>query len=195
MQLSHYDPVPANIQEQSWGRMDVRFDTCEQGEAHLVGVDGEQSMDIVRFVGVDFMGCEERYSPPADTTQVSGSWYDPATAGQGFAIHLIDSGSFVAYFYGFADDQSPLWLIGVHQGGIQLDTPIDVGMNITSGGKFGGFDPGDISETPWGSMTITFQSCDTATVTMDGLNGKQSLNTELFVPVLGTQHVCSDDAP
>ncbi|MDX1556290.1 MAG: hypothetical protein R3212_09710, partial [Xanthomonadales bacterium] len=181
-----------DITETPWGTLDLRFDGCTYGEASLSGLDGQQTMQVRRFVGTGDLGCSpyEPNSPKAGHPGIAGSWYEAATAGQGLALHLLDHDSFVLYFYGFEDSGAQLWLIGVHQGGIEFGQPLIVPMNVTSGGRFGGFSPGDIVESEWGTATITFDDCTNATVTLSGLHGEQSLEADLFIPVQGTQMDC-----
>ncbi len=107
---------------------------------------------------------------------VTGSWYDPATSGQGFVLHPIDDKRTAFSFYGFENDGKPLWLTGVAENELETGHTQEVTMYVTSGGNFGNFSRDDITEKPWGTMDITFNTCSKATAEFDGIDGQQTLN-------------------
>jgi len=107
---------------------------------------------------------------------VTGSWYDPATSGQGFVLLSADDNTTVFYFYGFENDGKPLWLTGVARDMLETGYTTEVTMYITSGGNFGSFTPDQISSEPWGTLNITFDTCSKATAELNGLSGQQSMN-------------------
>jgi len=123
--------------------------------------------------------CNGPYSQQA-TDGLTGSWYDPRTSGQGFAVHKIDSLTGVVYFYGFDDVGMPLWLIGVWEGPINFGSEISLQMNQVTGGTFEVVEPDQIIETPWGSLRIRFDDCATAWAELSGEDGTHEFDLILL---------------
>jgi hypothetical protein len=109
----------------------------------------------------------------ADLSAISGSWYDPATSGQGLTVQTVGPDTSVFYFYGYHDDGEPLWLIGVSSDPILAGKPADITMSVTSGGGFGDFSPEDVTVSEWGNLQINFADCENASATLSGLDGEQ----------------------
>jgi hypothetical protein len=86
----------------------------------------------------------------------SGSWYDPATSGEGLIVEVLDDQRAVLAWYSYpapgeAGEQT--WLIGL--GRISADGIHAAEMYQYSGARFGaGFDPADIDGRLWGEMTF-----------------------------------------
>ncbi|MBL4659947.1 MAG: spondin domain-containing protein [Alcanivoracaceae bacterium] len=105
----------------------------------------------------------------------SGTWFDPERLGEGFVIDVTSDTSTgearaVVSWYTYAADGSARqsWLIGT--GPVIADT-ILADMNITDGANFGNnFNSEDVINTPWGQVSIKFNSCDSATVTFNSLD-------------------------
>lgn len=121
----------------------------------------------------------------ADLSAISGSWYDPATSGQGFAVQTVGLDTSVFYFYGYRDDGEPLWLIGVSSDPILAGKPANITMSVTSGGGFGGFSPADVTVSEWGNLQINFADCKTASATLSGLDGEQTFDLVLLAGIDG----------
>lgn len=86
-----------------------------------------------------------------------GYWYDPAQTGQGFHVQALDNGSVVAAWYTYDNDGHFYWLVG---SGMLADGVASFELSSTSGGTFPPSEqPGGISYTPWGSLTIRFSDC------------------------------------
>lgn len=104
---------------------------------------------------------------------LSGSWYNQAQDGHGFSIEVLANGVVVIYWYTYHPDGTPLFILAVGQA---------VGMSVTAtayyntGMRFGVFDPSERMESEWGTITITFHDCNSATVEYDSTfvhNGAQ----------------------
>ena len=92
---------------------------------------------------------------------LSGSWYNPNQNGHGLSVEVLDENQTAVYWYVYDPDGSPTFLIsvGTNQGNrVIADTFIQKGM------KFGEFDPNDLQQDRWGSITLTFESCDRASL-------------------------------
>ena len=89
----------------------------------------------------------------------SGLWYDEAHPGHGLSIEVLDADRMVAYWYAYHPDGTPMWLEILAE--IDGDTATGGAWHY-SGMQFGVFDPLDLAETPWGTVSITFEGCSTA---------------------------------
>ncbi len=113
-----------------------------------------------------------------DPRGLIGSWYEPATSGQGFEVQWINGDTLMVYFYGHRDDGSNLFLLGVRQGAFEYGQTLDIPMAATTGGRFNDFDATDIERSQWGSLQLTFDSCDSAIAELSGDDGEQTLILE-----------------
>ena len=168
--------TPGQISEELWGTLRLTFDNCSKATAEFAGLSGQQTMHMVRLAGLEGIDCYYSTPPAAQAAGITGSWYDPATSGQGFVLHPMNDGQMIVSFYGYKNNSERLWLIGSYGGQVTAGRPLVVNMITASGGRFGGFAPGDITESPWGTLTIDFADCDKATATLDGVDGQQTMN-------------------
>lgn len=165
------------------------------------------------FLSQNAVGCNtlaEAAPLPALESVITGSWYDPSSAGEGFMIHVVraytvenfitvDEGLVVGYFYGFDENGDRLWLIGIHEGPLAWGEAITFSAAAVSGGVFEGFDPQDITESPWGTFSFTPRHCDGGVITLsgvfDGASGVQekSLNVVRLGGVAGSY--CQQQQP
>lgn len=93
----------------------------------------------------------------------SGTWYDPAHDGEGWMIQVLSDQIVLINWYSYDDSGEQMWMTGV---GSLADNRVDIDeMLITQGGLFGpDFDPDSVALEVWGSMSMTFHECDSATV-------------------------------
>jgi hypothetical protein len=84
----------------------------------------------------------------------SGSWYDPATNGQGFNIEVIAGASgseVVVYWYGFDASGNPVWAVGV--GSVEGNSVSAQLMRPVGISKASGFE--DVAD-----VTLSFDDCE-----------------------------------
>jgi hypothetical protein len=183
--------TPGQISEEPWGTLRLTFDTCSKATAEFDGISGQQTMNMVRLAGLEGMDCFFFQTPPkAEAAGITGSWYDPATSGQGLVLHPMNDQQMVVSFYGYKDNSERLWLIGAYDGQVTKGEPLVINMITASGGRFGGFTPADITESPWGTLTINFADCDNATATLDGVDGQQSMSLVKLAGLQGSGLDC-----
>jgi hypothetical protein len=94
----------------------------------------------------------------------SGLWYDEARPGHGLSIEVLDADRMVAYWYAYHPDGTPMWLEILAD--VDGDTATGEAYHY-SGMRFGVFDPLDVVETPWGTVSITFEGCSAAHLIYD----------------------------
>jgi murein DD-endopeptidase MepM/ murein hydrolase activator NlpD len=121
-------------------------------------------------------------APPAATafpTDLSGSWYNAGTPGQGFNLDMVNDHRFLLYFYGFHNDGEQQWLYGDFDPGAAAfawNQPVAVTMYVVEGGGFQTFPTP--SGRVWGTATLIFETCKRATVELAGESGTQILQLE-----------------
>lgn len=92
----------------------------------------------------------------------SGSWYNANQSGHGFSFQVLNEEKMVVYWFVYTPDGAPLFLVTLAD--IDGDTAQGT-LYQYSGMQFGEFDPETLVESAWGSISIVFTGCDTATVT------------------------------
>lgn len=96
----------------------------------------------------------------------SGSWFEPATSGQGLVFEVIPSTrSFVLYWFTHAaiheadDRQAQRWLVGVGQ---YAQDRADLTLYLSRGGRFAR--PPVVDAVEVGAASVQFASCERATL-------------------------------
>ena len=90
---------------------------------------------------------------------LSGTWWNPDRAGEGFMIDVGNAGKIAISFYTYNNAGQQMWLIGPGQvdGGVAV-----VDFYFAEGGIYGsGFDPDLVNEVRWGTGIFTFTECAT----------------------------------
>jgi len=150
----------ADITMDPWGSALVRFNNINEGVITWSTIlpefnDGE--MPITRLSSI------AGEQTPGHC--LSGAWYDPGQDGHGFIFEVIESNDAPRVIgYWFVNHQTEsFWLIGsgfLTDGGAELD------MLQLSGGEFPPlFDPDSVETSPWGKVSVGFDSHDTAGLT------------------------------
>ena len=101
----------------------------------------------------------------------SGSWYDPARAGEGFTLQVNDDGAATVVWFTYAPSGSAarqMWILG-QSGRIDADRIVFDEVYTARGARFGAaFDPADVVLSPWGRLEFRFDSCRQGTVSYQG---------------------------
>jgi len=97
---------------------------------------------------------------------LSGNWYDPAQAGQGFQLEFTDQGSTaLAIWFTFAPGGGQQWIYaqGTYD---RTRSTVVLPAVVSSGTMFPPhFNSADVVNTPWGTLSFTFTSCNSGTAT------------------------------
>jgi glucose/arabinose dehydrogenase len=92
----------------------------------------------------------------------TGSWYDPAQSGHGFFIEVLPNNQLVAWWFTFGPDGQQSWFGGI---GNIVGDHVTISAVRTTGGRFvPNFNPANVTNQPFGSMTLTFTSCSSGRV-------------------------------
>lgn len=200
-----FDPDDVNLI--SAGTVTVRFLGCGVArvmtESELFGSQDYIAQSLSGLpVGVDG-SCSDQLAQSnksatkaVDATQ-GGSVFAPTRNGEGFIFDIAQvSGqdTLVIYYFTYQPDGSGemAWIVG--SGPIDHDTNSAVAtVAIAEGATFGSmFDPADVIFTEWGTLTVTWISCDEILVEYDGLWGMGSVTVQpLTGPLIGATGNCS----
>ena len=101
------------------------------------------------------------------TPGFSGTWYDPAQSGHGIFIEVLANSQFVAWWFTFTPDGQQAWFGNV--GTIDPATnTVTLHPVQTQGGRWiPNFDPANVTQPPWGTLTFSFTDCDHGRVDFD----------------------------
>jgi hypothetical protein len=94
---------------------------------------------------------------------MSASWYNSAESGHGIMLDLLDATQAWMCWFTFDLDGNASWICAL--GNISGDTIVFANAFTVEGGAFPPlFDPQQIAEVPWGSITLEFSGCNSATM-------------------------------
>lgn len=95
---------------------------------------------------------------------MTGNWYDPHQSGHGFSLEVQPDGRLLAEWFTFAPQGGPTWILAI--GPINGDTAVlDASQAVGPGGLFPpNFDPTQIHNQPWGTLTFRFTDCTSGEV-------------------------------
>jgi ELWxxDGT repeat protein len=187
--------LPIDISTVPWGTLRVTFRDCRSATAMLEGDHGLQALELERLAGLAGLECKAATPQLPRLSGVTGTWYDPATSGQGLVLHAIDENRILVSFYGYRDDSSRLWLLDVYEGEAAFGKQLTLNLTRAVGGRFGPFDPLDIERSTWGTMTIEFRDCETARATLEGADGQQVLELIKLAGLNGSGRACPPPSP
>ncbi|MCK7595360.1 PQQ-dependent sugar dehydrogenase [Pseudomarimonas salicorniae] len=123
------------------------FGEDEEGNLYLVSYDGR----------VFLISDGEPSSGLMIDQRFTGTWFDPAQAGHGVFVEVLDGGQLVAYWFTFDSQGRQAWFGGV--GTIEGDR-VSMQALRAEGGRFPpAFDPGAVSYPVLGTLTLRFESC------------------------------------
>lgn len=93
--------------------------------------------------------------------QYSGAWYNPDQSGHGFSIDVISPERSIAFWYAYDPFGNPIFLLA---DGVNVGDTIQAQVSYFYGMQFGNFDPSTLGVMDWGTLTITFEDCQNATL-------------------------------
>ena len=94
----------------------------------------------------------------------SGNWFNPYQAGHGFDVQVIEGGETVIFWYTYDADGEPIWIFA--QGPNEGNT-VTATAYWHDGMRWNDFNREDLNQQIWGTITIEFHSCNSATVRYD----------------------------
>jgi len=155
---------PSKITEEAVGSASFIWSGCDQGDmSYQIGTQHGrmQLLRITRLMGVD---CGNTQLPPVrEEALLSGSWYDPTHAGEGYNVEVLIDGQVLVYWFSYDPQGNRRWFFGlgeIREGKLVFDD-----IQTTSGAVFGPeFDPQSVVYKPWGSLELNL-NCHGGTAT------------------------------
>lgn len=145
--------------DQSGGEV---WDDDERFTLVYTGFGSEKNLGVGHYDSTNYPGLGDDL-PLELKGSLSGSWYDRDRSGEGFLIEVAknaDGHMLVLYWFTHLEGE-PYWLLGV-AGFNPGKREITVPLYEYSGTGFGSnFNPEEITEAPWGEITMRFDSCST----------------------------------
>jgi hypothetical protein len=120
---------------------------------------------------------------------LAGAFFNPNTSGEGFFVNVTsDDQLFIAWF-GNGSNGEPLWLVSnvINIENLQWGDETTLAMGRSKGGDFRqpiqGVDP-------WGELTISWDNCNEARVTLEGEDGSK---TQDLIRLADTKGISCND--
>jgi serine protease len=148
------------------GSMTISFSSCGAGVAQYSGTDilPSDTLNIERLSVVASFSCDQFVAPQLTGVfhkGLSGAWYEPASAGQGWQIEVLSDDLALIYWFTYDQQGRQRWMIGIGQ--INVNGVFVEEMLRPIGGRFGpAFDPDEVVHTHWGAFAISHVGCQRA---------------------------------
>ncbi|MEM1411907.1 MAG: hypothetical protein AAGH19_06055, partial [Pseudomonadota bacterium] len=189
---------PEDITAEPVGSMTLTVWDCRTGrlDMDIPGRDRSLALDRIGTVVASPCNNHPGIAPPPPMIlpgvppppSLTGAWYDPATDGQGFTLHHVSHERGVAYFFGYRDDGSDLWLIGTWEEPLSFETTLQIPLRVFQvpfGLSSRGFFNSDPESQEWGTLTLRLDDCSNGEATLTGLDGTQTLDLQLLAGAAG----------
>jgi len=129
---------------------------------------------------------EVNYTTTGTPFDYSGPWFDPALDGEGYLVYQTPAG-WLIYYFGYSADGKFRWIISnlVTLDELILGEPFELAMLVGEPGTFAAPTPSD-ELTPYGTLSVRFDSCTAGQFILDGLDGLKTSNVIKIIGVDGT---------
>ena len=155
---------PSKITEEVVGSASFTWTGCDEGDmSYQIGAQHGrmQILRITRLMGLDCGTLQ--LAPISEVALLSGSWFDPSHAGEGYNVEVLVDSRVIVYWFSYDPEGKRRWFFGIgeiREGKLAFDN-----MLTTSGGIFGpDFDPTTVELKPWGSLELDL-TCEGGTAT------------------------------
>jgi glucose/arabinose dehydrogenase len=93
---------------------------------------------------------------------ITGIWFDPAQNGHGLIVEVLANQQLAVAWFTFAPAGGQAWITGL---GGYSGNRAEIDMVQPLGGRFiPDFNPANVTSTPWGRLTLTFDDCSNGRV-------------------------------
>ena len=93
------------------------------------------------------------------TPGFTGAWYDPQQSGHGIFIEVLANNQILAWWFTFSPDGTQQAWFG-NVGAINGDTATVAAVQTQGGRWIPNFDPGNVTQPVWGTLTFQFTDCN-----------------------------------
>jgi len=164
----HFGPDfdPGQVTESIVGSASFIWSDCDHGAMEWELQDGtiyrHGRLNLRRLTTLMGFDCgRSPLGPISEEARLSGSWFDPSHAGEGYSLEVLRDGRALVYWFSFDSSGNRRWFFGlgdVIDGKFVFDD-----MLTTSDGMFGEwFDPDAVQESSWGTLELDIR-CDGGT--------------------------------
>jgi hypothetical protein len=155
------DPLNGNAQQISYSRNFVADRSLGGIPSLSLMSDRQRQTPLTRLAGT---ACDNQQPHQ----WISGAWYDPERAGEGFVVDVNEDGRVVIYWFTYTPGERnrQAWMIGTgdfNDGRVIVDEMIQ-----PVGTRFGeDFDTAEIEHIDWGRLTMTFDDDESGQISYD----------------------------
>ena len=160
----------AEIESSAAGGMSMVFPTCASGaQPGNVAYTGEPDIGyeglITRALRLsNITGCGPEV--PHVNAGLSGSYFDPARAGEGIVVEWLASNEVLVIFFTYDLVGDQFWVLGIDApDGKSVTMDALYPATVTQWGR--NFEAEDINVVNWGTFTLTWTDCNTVTFAYD----------------------------
>ncbi|MBX3725779.1 MAG: hypothetical protein KF823_07660 [Xanthomonadales bacterium] len=149
---------PDDVVREVVGSGRLRFEDCERATFGFQAYGQTLTIPLRRLAHLMGSACERPHGmtgrPSAAHAGLSGSWYDPARSGEGYALQWINPEQAILTWYTYDTAGRQYWLIG--EGRFDAQGRIVAQVHSTRGGRFGAaFDPDQVERVDWGEVVLS----------------------------------------
>jgi len=168
---------PKQIVNNLWGTLTFTFTDGDHGKVDFNSVPGygNGSMNLTRLTRPAGLSAVATLHEGAAAGTIgagfTGAWYDPAQSGHGLFVEVLpDNRMFVGWFTFNPAGTEQAWFVGVgtYNGNAATITPV----SLPTGGRWiPNFNPNQIINNFWGTLTFTFTDCNHGKVDFNSVLG------------------------
>ena len=100
------------------------------------------------------------------TQGFTGAWYDPTQSGHGIFLEVLPNNQLLAFWYTFSPDGTQQSWFG-NVGAINGTTAMVAALQTTGGQWIPNFNPANVTQPSWGTLTFSFTDCNHGRVDFD----------------------------
>jgi len=168
---------PNQIVNNLWGTLTFTFSDADHGKVDFNSVlgYGSGSMNLTRLTRPAGLSTAAILHDAVATGTIgpgfTGSWYDPSQSGHGLFVEVLpDNRMFAGWFTFNPAGTEQTWFVGVgtYSGNTTTISPVI----LPSGGRWiPNFNPNEIMNSVWGTLTFTFTDCNQGKVDFNSILG------------------------
>jgi len=166
---------PSTVVFDAWGPLSISFPDCKAAGSNpgILSLPGRTPDYSAIQVDAQRLGqivaCPGAQGKSVNST-VSGSFFAPSHDGEGIILEVLTSGSVVLQWFTYDNTGKQVWIQAL---GTMTGNRIDFTDAFTTRGPTwgAGYDPADMEQVPWGTVTLNFTDCNSAQMTYSGPAG------------------------
>ncbi len=147
---------PEDVETATVGSARMVFDGCTSGWYEYEAYGFHRTIDFQALTSTWNAPCGPNVGfPDIERAGESGSWYDPAQAGQGLTLQWISPEEMMLVWFTFDPEGRPYWIIGLSRAG-STDPVVFPELRAVRGPVFGDdYDAGAVEQVLWGRAELS----------------------------------------